>query len=113
MLILQESWTDRTGSFLVYAPVDSTSIESVLRGGDSDYLVLLPSGFAIADAPMLSNVPSLANDNSNGGACALTLGFQILVNNLLNAKLTVESINTVNDLMSCTVQKIKDSLGVN
>ncbi|XP_010693471.2 homeobox-leucine zipper protein ROC5 isoform X3 [Beta vulgaris subsp. vulgaris] len=119
MLILQESWTDRTSSFIVYAPVDSTSMESVLRGGDSDYLALLPSGFAIADAAILPNVLTLANDNGDGGgtggrgASALTLGFQILVNSLPTAKLTVESINTVNDLMSCTIQKIRDSLGVN
>ncbi|KMS99023.1 hypothetical protein BVRB_3g066300 isoform A [Beta vulgaris subsp. vulgaris] len=119
MLILQESWTDRTGSFIVYAPVDSTSMESVLRGGDSDYLALLPSGFAIADAAILPNALTLANDNGDGGgtvgrgASALTLGFQILVNSLPTAKLTVESINTVNDLMSCTIQKIRDSLGVN
>ncbi|KAL2920618.1 Homeobox-leucine zipper protein ANTHOCYANINLESS 2 [Bienertia sinuspersici] len=113
MLILQESWTDRAGSFIVYAPVDSTSMESVLRGGDSDYLALLPSGFAIADTPMHPNAHALVTDNSSGGASALTLGFQILVNSLPTAKLTVESINTVNDLMSCTIQKIRDSLGVN
>uniref|UniRef100_A0A803M0G9 Uncharacterized protein n=1 Tax=Chenopodium quinoa TaxID=63459 RepID=A0A803M0G9_CHEQI len=118
MLILQESWTDCTSSFIVYAPVDSTSMETVLRGGDSDYLALLPSGFAVADAPIHPNVLTLANDNGaggsgSGGASALTLGFQILVNSLPTAKLTVESINTVNDLMSCTIQKIKNSLGAN
>ncbi|XP_021842105.2 homeobox-leucine zipper protein ROC5 isoform X2 [Spinacia oleracea] len=113
MLILQESWTDRTGSFIVYAPVDSTSMETVLRGGDSDYLALLPSGFAIADAPINPNGLTLAHDSGPGagtGASALTLGFQILVNSLPTAKLTVESINTVNDLMSCTIQKIRNSL---
>ncbi|KAJ8421932.1 hypothetical protein Cgig2_003761 [Carnegiea gigantea] len=112
MLILQESWTDRTGSFVVYAPVDSVSMESVMRGGDSDYLALLPSGFAISDGPLPANLPTEMN-NSHEGASVLTLGFQILVSSLPTAKLTVESIDTVNRLLSCTIQKIRDSLGAN
>ncbi|CAO2838886.1 unnamed protein product [Amaranthus hypochondriacus] len=112
MLILQESWTDRTGSFIVYGPVDSASIWSVLRGEDSDFVILLPSGFVISDAPMVGDLPSLANDNKTGVASALTVGFQIMVNNLPNSNLTRESINTVNDLMSCTIKKIRLSLGI-
>jgi len=112
MLILQESWTDRTGSLIVYAPVDSVSMESVMRGGDSDYLALLPSGFAISDGPLHPNLPTETN-NSNESASVLTLGFQILVSSLPTAKLTVESIDTVNNLMSCTIQKIRDSLSTN
>jgi len=112
MLILQESWTDRTGSFVVYAPVDSVSMESVMRGGDSDYLALLPSGFAISDGPLPANLPTEMN-NSHESASVLTLGFQILVSSLPTAKLTVESIDTVNSLLSCTIQKIRDSLGAN
>ncbi|XP_074294206.1 homeobox-leucine zipper protein HDG1-like [Silene latifolia] len=106
MLILQESWSDRTGSFVVYAPVDTSLVESVLRGEDSDYVALLPSGFAICDGPHHSNeVPN------SSGASILTMGFQILVNSLPTAKLTVESIETVSTLMSCTIQKIRGSLG--
>nr|DAD26623.1 TPA_asm: hypothetical protein HUJ06_028091 [Nelumbo nucifera] len=40
----------------------------------------------------------------------VTMTFQILVNNLPTAKLTVESVETVNNLISCTVQKIKAAL---
>ncbi|KAL9237285.1 hypothetical protein vseg_011854 [Gypsophila vaccaria] len=114
MLILQESWSDRTGAFVVYAPVDSSSMESVIRGEDSDYLALLPSGFAICDAPNNPNSPTLTSNGgpNSAGASVLTMGFQILVNSLPSAKLTVESIETVNNLMSCTIQKIRGSLGV-
>ncbi|KAK9665541.1 hypothetical protein RND81_14G118800 [Saponaria officinalis] len=114
MLILQESWSDRTGAFVVYAPVDSSSMESIIRGNDSDYLALLPSGFAICDGPIHPNSPTLTSNNgpNSGTASVLTMGFQILVNSLPTAKLTVESIETVNNLMSCTIQKIKGSLGV-
>jgi len=112
MLILQESRTDQTGSFIVYAPVDAASMDAVMRGGDSDYLALLPSGFAIADGGPHPNMPSFTS-NGIGTASILTLGFQILVSSLPTAKLTIESIDTVNSLMSCTIQKIRESLGVN
>ncbi|KAF3526069.1 hypothetical protein F2Q69_00049614 [Brassica cretica] len=53
--------------------------------------------------------------NGNGGCMAeggslLTVAFQILVNSLPTAKLTVESVETVNNLISCTIQKIKAAL---
>ncbi|KAK9724576.1 hypothetical protein RND81_05G083700 [Saponaria officinalis] len=107
MLILQDSWSDQTGSFIVYAPVDSSSLEPILKGADSNYLALLPSGFAIADGSIL---PDGALDF--GGASVLTMGFQILVNSLPTTKLNVESIETVNNLMSCTIQKIRASFGL-
>ena len=121
MLILQESWTDISGSLIVYAPVDAASVNLVMRGGDSAYVSLLPSGFAILpDGP--SNYASTNNDKDGSimsdinsgyaGGCLLTVAFQILVNNLPTAKLTVESVETVNNLISCTIQKIKVALRV-
>ena len=47
MLILQESCTDASGSYVIYAPVDIVAMNVVLSGGDPDYVALLPSGFAI------------------------------------------------------------------
>ncbi|KAH6756419.1 Homeobox-leucine zipper family protein / lipid-binding START domain-containing protein [Perilla frutescens var. hirtella] len=96
MLILQETCTDASGSLVVYAPVDIPAMHVVMNGGDSAYVALLPSGFAV--------VP----DGSGGSL--LTVAFQILVNSLPTAKLTVESVETVNNLISCTVQKIKAAL---
>ncbi|KAL2335907.1 hypothetical protein Fmac_010353 [Flemingia macrophylla] len=108
MLILQETCTDAAGSLVVYAPVDIPAMHVVMNGGDSAYVALLPSGFAILpDGPQ--NGPA-----SNGGGrvsgSLLTVAFQILVNSLPTAKLTVESVETVNNLISCTVQKIKAAL---
>lgn len=97
MLILQETCTDPSGSLVVYAPVDIPAMQVVMNGGDSAYVALLPSGFAM--------VP-----DGGGGGCLLTVAFQILVNSLPTEKLTVESVETVNNLISCTVQKIKTAL---
>ncbi|KAK8974983.1 hypothetical protein V6N11_014395 [Hibiscus sabdariffa] len=107
MLILQETCIDAAGSLVVYAPVDITAMHVVMNGGDSSYVALLPSGFAI--------IPDCPGPNSNGrlggvGGSLLTVAFQILVNSLPTAKLTVESVETVNNLISCTVQKIKAAL---
>lgn len=113
MLILQETCIDSAGSLVVYAPVDIPAMHVVMNGGDSAYVALLPSGFAIVpDRPVSSGPMS----NGNGGAgprvsgSLLTVAFQILVNSLPTAKLTVESVETVNNLISCTVQKIKAAL---
>ncbi|KAF8380305.1 hypothetical protein HHK36_027787 [Tetracentron sinense] len=113
MLILQETCIDAAGSLVVYAPVDIPAMHVVMNGGDSAYVALLPSGFAIVpDGPGSRGPYKNANNGSlpRVGGCLLTVAFQILVNSLPTAKLTVESVETVNNLISCTVQKIKAAL---
>lgn len=120
MLILQETCTDPSGSLVVYAPVDVQSMHVVMGGGDSAYVSLLPSGFAIlpdghnttpAIAPPDQSSPSIGSNSTTGSL--VTVAFQILVNNLPTAKLTVESVDTVSNLLSCTIQKIKSALQAN
>ncbi|XP_059452016.1 homeobox-leucine zipper protein ANTHOCYANINLESS 2-like isoform X2 [Corylus avellana] len=115
MLILQETWTDASGSLVVYAPVDIPSINVVMAGGDPAYVALLPSGFAILPDERSGNCDgamSKAGENvtDGGGGCLLTVGFQILLDSQPTAKLTVESVETVNNLITCTIQKIKAAL---
>lgn len=110
MLILQESFTDPTASFVVYAPVDIMSMNVVINGGDPDYVALLPSGFAILpDGP-----PILMQDGEGGGGAAggslLTVAFQILVDSVPTAKISLGSVATVNNLIACTVERIEDAL---
>ncbi|KAK8587961.1 hypothetical protein V6N13_086920 [Hibiscus sabdariffa] len=115
MLILQETCIDAAGSLVVYAPVDIPAMHVVMNGGDSAYVALLPSGFAIVPDGPGSRAGPTSNGNGGGGSqrvggSLLTVAFQILVNSLPTAKLTVESVETVNNLISCTVQKIKAAL---
>ncbi|KAK3158714.1 hypothetical protein QOZ80_2AG0140630 [Eleusine coracana subsp. coracana] len=105
MLILQETCTDASGSMVVYAPVDIPAMQLVMNGGDSTYVALLPSGFAI-----LADGPSIDSAGNKTGGSLLTVAFQILVNSQPTAKLTVESVETVNNLISCTIKKIKAAL---
>ncbi|CAM8976421.1 unnamed protein product [Rhodiola kirilowii] len=104
MLILQETWIDPIASLVVYAPVDTPAMQSVLSGGDSTYVALLPSGFAIYPDP-----ESQASSMDSHG-CLLTAGFQILVNELPTAKLTADSVSTVEHLIHCTIEKIHQAL---
>ncbi|KAB2596644.1 homeobox-leucine zipper protein ANTHOCYANINLESS 2 [Pyrus ussuriensis x Pyrus communis] len=112
MLILQETWTDPTGSLVVYAPVDTESINVVMRGGDSAYVALLPSGFAILPGgpPGYGVVKSEGKGYDGSGGCLLTVAFQILVSSLPTAKINMESVETVSTLISCTIQRIKSAL---
>ncbi|XP_052152864.1 homeobox-leucine zipper protein ROC4 [Oryza glaberrima] len=104
MLILQETCADASGSMVVYAPVDIPAMHLVMSGGDSSCVALLPSGFAILPAG-----PSIGADHKMGGSL-LTVAFQILANSQPSAKLTVESVETVSNLISCTIKKIKTAL---
>ncbi|KAM3211313.1 hypothetical protein ACQJBY_064850 [Aegilops geniculata] len=104
MLILQECCTDATGSYVVYAPVDVVAMNVVLNGGDPDYVALLPSGFAI-----LPDGPAGAPD---AGGSLLTVAFQILVDSVPTAKLSLGSVATVNSLIACTVDRIKAAVVV-
>ncbi|TMW85847.1 hypothetical protein EJD97_022389 [Solanum chilense] len=103
MLILQESSTDSTGSYVIYAPVDIVAMNVVLSGGDPDYVALLPSGFAILpDGGRGINVGT--------GGSLLTVAFQILVDSVPTAKLSLGSVATVNSLIKCTVERIKTAV---
>jgi homeobox-leucine zipper protein len=122
MLILQESCTDAFGSLVIYAPVDIPAMDLVMRGGDPAYVALLPSGFAILpDGPENRRTITAASHGAGaqltdsprtmtGGGSLLTVAFQILVSTIPSARLSLESVATVNNLISRTVQRIKAAL---
>ncbi|PIA50686.1 hypothetical protein AQUCO_01200126v1 [Aquilegia coerulea] len=103
MLIIQESCSDATGSLVVYAPVDAVAMNVVLNGGDPDYVALLPSGFAIFPDKQQRHGVGL----ESGCGSLLTVAFQILVDSVPTAKLSLGSVATVNNLIACTVDRIK------
>ncbi|CAH9093549.1 unnamed protein product [Cuscuta epithymum] len=108
MLILQESCIDSSGSYVIYAPVDIVAMNVVLSGGDPDYVALLPSGFAILpDGPSGLEV---TNPEVGPGGSLLTVAFQILVDSVPTAKLSLGSVATVNSLIKCTVERIKGAV---
>ncbi|KAI3800309.1 hypothetical protein L1987_28396 [Smallanthus sonchifolius] len=92
MLILQESSSDSAGSYVIYAPVDIASKNVVLNGGDPDYVALLPSGFAILpDGP--GQYEGGVHEVGTGGSL-ITVAFQILVDSVPTAKISLGSGTT-------------------
>lgn len=120
MLILQESCIDSSGSLVVYCPVDLPSINMAMSGEDPSYIPLLPSGFTIspdgqteqggAAAGDVASSSSSSAPRNTGGGSLITVAFQILVSSLPSAKLNLESVNTVNNLIATTVHQIKGAL---
>ncbi|XP_061359335.1 homeobox-leucine zipper protein GLABRA 2-like [Gastrolobium bilobum] len=113
MWILQDSCTNPYESMVVYAPVDITGIQSVMTGCDSSNLAILPSGFSIVPDGLESRpmvITSRQEEKNTEGGSLFTIAFQILTNASPTAKLTVESVDSVNTLLSCTLRNIRTSL---
>ncbi|XP_009110376.1 homeobox-leucine zipper protein HDG12 [Brassica rapa] len=112
MLILQESCVDSSGSLVVYTPLDLPALNMAMSGQDTSYIPILPSGFAISpDGSRSSQIPELkVEGGSGGGGSLITVGFQIMVSSLQSGKLNMESMETVNNLISSTVHHIKTTL---
>ncbi|KAK3220774.1 hypothetical protein Dsin_014744 [Dipteronia sinensis] len=115
IILLQETRNDASGSLVVYTPLDLHSVNMVMGGTDSSMVVVLPSGFAIhpdghSYHGTTSNYNEESNFNETAGGCILTVGFQILINNQPNNKISVESVDTVSKLITCTIQKINAAI---
>ncbi|KZV56104.1 homeobox-leucine zipper protein GLABRA 2 [Dorcoceras hygrometricum] len=113
MWVLQDSATNAYESTVIYAPVDINGMQSVMTGCDSNNIAILPSGFSII-ADGIESRPSVIGfspeEKCTEGGSLLTIAFQILLRNSPTAKLSAESVESVNTLISCTLQNIKRSL---
>ena len=107
MLILQESCVDSSGSVVVYCPVDLPAINMAMSGEDPSYFPLLPSGFTISPD---GRVQEGGASTSISSGSLITVVFQILVSNLPSARLSPESVTTVNNLIGNTIHQIKAAL---
>ncbi|ESQ27851.1 hypothetical protein EUTSA_v10018189mg [Eutrema salsugineum] len=120
MLILQESSIDSSGALVVYSPVDLAALNIAMSGEDTSYIPLLSSGFTISPdgsrtieqggGASTSSGRSSSSSGFGGGGSLITVGFQIMVSNLPSAKLNMESVETVNNLIGTTVHQIKTAL---
>lgn len=117
MLILQESCLDSSGCLVVYCPVDLPSINVAMSGEDTSFIPLLPSGFTISPdgtmgggdgASTSSNLDSAARSSSAGSL--VTVVFQILVSNMPTARISPDTVSTVNNLISNTIHQIKAAM---
>ncbi|KAK4395238.1 Homeobox-leucine zipper protein GLABRA 2 [Sesamum angolense] len=113
MWLLQDSSTNAYESMVVYGPVDINGMQSVMTGCDSSNIAVLPSGFSILPDGIESRplvITSWPEEKCTEGGSLLTIVFQILISNSPTAKLSMDSVDSVNTLISCTLQSIKESL---
>ncbi|KAG8094216.1 hypothetical protein GUJ93_ZPchr0012g19347 [Zizania palustris] len=121
MLIVQESFTDASGSMVVYSPIDIPAANVMMSGEDPSTIQLLPSGFIIlpdgrpgSPGAGPSSSSSAASSSSPRGGSVVTVAFQILVSSLpsstKDSKLNAESVATVNGLITTTISQIKAAL---
>jgi homeobox-leucine zipper protein len=114
-LILQDSSTNSYESVIAFSQVEDDSLQSVMTGCDSSSVPILASGFAILPDGLESKpvVITTRNKDDKGGmegGSLLTIGYQILANPSPTANLTAEKIDSVTNLVSCTLHNIKKAM---
>ncbi|XP_051135510.1 homeobox-leucine zipper protein ROC1-like [Andrographis paniculata] len=114
LMMVQESRSNPTASYVVYAPIDMASVKAVTSGtGDPSYVPLLPSGFAILpDGPTHTAAAAMPSSSSlaDSGGTLLTVALQVLVDPSPDAKLSLGSVAIANNLLNCTIDKIRNML---
>ncbi|KAK4363886.1 hypothetical protein RND71_015244 [Anisodus tanguticus] len=94
---LQESFTDSTGMYIIYAPVDASAVQYIMEGKNSDGVAMLASGFSVLPCTPEGSV--------------LTMGFSLMDEEVsIPEYLPPHSVFTANKLVSETVSLIKASL---
>uniref|UniRef100_M1DCX5 Homeobox protein n=1 Tax=Solanum tuberosum TaxID=4113 RepID=M1DCX5_SOLTU len=113
MLIFQDACMDAAGYLLVYGIVNSQEINMMIKGGDSSFVHLLSNVISIVqDCSATYNGSGIFGKNDNGvySGSLVTIGFQMMANNLSATSLHMESIKNANDIISYTIHKIKTTL---
>ncbi|KAL8511006.1 hypothetical protein ACS0TY_017726 [Phlomoides rotata] len=111
MIMLQESRSDPTASYIVYAPIHEGCANAVLGGDDPSHVPLLPSGFAILpDGPIGRGLGTGMAHQADTGGSLLTIALQVLVDSTPNASLSMGSVSEAHKVLWSTVDKIKQAL---
>ncbi|KAK4398493.1 Homeobox-leucine zipper protein PROTODERMAL FACTOR 2 [Sesamum angolense] len=101
---LQESFSDSTALYIVYAPVDIPAMHHIFQGGCADSVAILPSGFAVLPE-------GSPDDDAETENTILTIGFQIMDEQLTTPEeLPPQSVLTAYRLMKETVSRIWTAL---
>ncbi|XWS51917.1 hypothetical protein CRYUN_Cryun11dG0023000 [Craigia yunnanensis] len=104
ILYLQESFSDETGSYVVYAPIDIFAMSKILNGGNPNFAAILPSGFAI-----LPDKPPGQGDQEPVGSI-LTIAFHSADRSLTADYIPPATLKTISAVLTTTAASIKDAI---
>ncbi|KAK7246167.1 hypothetical protein RIF29_41027 [Crotalaria pallida] len=112
--VIQESFVDHMISYTVHAPTKMADLNMALDADDPSDLFLLPSGITISEAVgSTANITGASSSSGNGAVArmgsSVTLAFQI---ETLTTGVSSASVESLSLLMSSTVRRIKNALGV-
>lgn len=112
--VIQDSSTNAYESMVVYSPVEATTMQSVMAGGESSSVDILPSGYSILPDGMSARPQVITSRTEEASTSAegsiLTVAFQMVANASPEARLTMESIETVTSVVSCALHNIRTCL---
>ncbi|XVE80321.1 hypothetical protein DITRI_Ditri14bG0130500 [Diplodiscus trichospermus] len=104
ILYLQESFSDETGSYVVFAPMDFLAMSMILNGGNPNLAVILSSGFAILpDKP-----PELEDEEPVGSI--LTIAFHCADSLSTEEYIPIQTLQTIDGVLTTTAVSIKDAI---
>lgn len=88
-------------------------MRSVMAGGESRSVAILPSGYSILPDGMSARpwvITSRTEEAATSEGSILTVAFQMLANVSPDARLTMESVESVTSLVSCALHNIRTCL---
>ncbi|XVF03952.1 hypothetical protein REPUB_Repub05bG0038000 [Reevesia pubescens] len=103
ILYLQESFTDETGSYVVYAPIDIFAMSMILNGGNPNFAAILPSGFAI----LPDKQPGLGEEPVGS---ILTIAFHSADRLSTEDYIPPATLRTIDGVLTTTATSIKDAI---
>lgn len=105
MTYLQENYTDESGSYMIYTPIDLTTMSELLNGGNPDRVMILPSGFAILpDMPVFGGVKKPVVCGS-----LVTLSFCMFDEATVGTSVPLGSFQTMHRLLYETAVSIRNA----
>ncbi|KAJ0971807.1 hypothetical protein J5N97_019766 [Dioscorea zingiberensis] len=114
LLILQDSCRNSYESMIVYSPVDIACMHAVMNGCDSSNIAILPCGFFIMSDSMETRplvITSKPEEKAIEEGSLLTMAFQMVTSSSPSTdQLTMDSLETINNLVSCTLDNIKTTM---
>ncbi|KAM1116961.1 hypothetical protein TB2_007298 [Malus domestica] len=100
---LQASYTDATGSYVVYAPIDMYAMTELINGGNPDNLAILASGFSI--------LPDKPKHRDDTGGSLLTIAFHVAAGTSTQEHVSAhQHANLMYCVLASTVVSVEDGL---